>query len=487
MLPVHLLLMKQVAAGTPLHVRLTSAVGSYDSKKGMAVRAILIAPVTAGDDLVIPAGSTLSGTVTKVNRVGYGIMHETAALGLDFDQLTLPDGTPLTVSTRLHQVDNGRERVDGSGNILGTRATSSIAYRASGYIRTALEFEVHARLALWAVKMLVVQVPEPEIFYPAGSELTLALTEPIYADPQPRPIDTTELTWKERGDLEEVIANLPARAFTRNSKQASDMVNMMFVGSREQITAAFTAAGWSEMALPSMRARIRGLRAVAEVRGFVGAPMSPLFVNDVEPDLAWQKGLNDFAKRDHIRLWKQSETWDGQELWVGAATRDVDFAYFRPGHMFTHQIEQNVDIERDKVAHDLQFTDCADAVDYWDRPGFPHVARNATGDTMVSDAQLAVVRLNGCASPRVTEDPAASGLRMHGGKVQRFVRREILATRNDFYRHNMVFRGYEVGRWTVLAIRKHKQGKDWQQGDFDKSDSVASSGFAKVFNSSWLR
>ena len=84
-------------------------------------------------------------------------------------------------------------------------------------------------------------------------------------------------------------------------------------------------------------------------------------------------------------------------------------------------------------------------------------------------------------------DPAASGLRMHGGKVQRFVRREILATRNDFYRHNMVFRGYEVGRWTVLAIRKHKQGKDWQQGDFDKSDSVASSGFAKVFNSSWLR
>src|SRR5271155_5833390 len=105
MLPVHLLLLKQVPAGTPLHVRLTSAVGSYDSKAGMAVRAVLIAPVSSGDDMLIPAGSTLSGTVSKVNRVGYGIVHETASLGLDFDHVTLPDGSTMAVSTRLRQVD----------------------------------------------------------------------------------------------------------------------------------------------------------------------------------------------------------------------------------------------------------------------------------------------------------------------------------------------------------------------------------------------
>jgi hypothetical protein len=45
LLPIHLLLLKQVPAGTPLYVRLTTAVGTYDSKAGMAVRAVLIAPV----------------------------------------------------------------------------------------------------------------------------------------------------------------------------------------------------------------------------------------------------------------------------------------------------------------------------------------------------------------------------------------------------------------------------------------------------------
>src|SRR5579863_3629304 len=134
MLPVHLLLIKQAAAGTPLHVRLTSPVGSYASKAGMNVSAVLIAPVMTGGDTLIPAGSALSGTVTRVKRVGLGIVHETATLALDFNQVTLPDGKMMDVSTRIRQVDNGRERVARDGSILGARTTSSISYRASGYI-----------------------------------------------------------------------------------------------------------------------------------------------------------------------------------------------------------------------------------------------------------------------------------------------------------------------------------------------------------------
>ncbi len=366
------------------------------------------------------------------------------------------------------------------------RTTGSISYRASGYIRTALEWEVHARIALWAVKMLVVQVPEPEIFYPAGSELTLALTEPMLAEPRPEPIDTAEMTWKERDDMEQVIADLPVRAFSRGNKRVADLVNMMFVGSREQLEAAFKAAGWNESKTLSMKSRIRGIRAVAEASGYLGAPMTTLLVNNAQPDLAYEKGLNNFAKRDHIRLWKQSGTWNGEEIWAAAATRDIDYAYFRPGHMFTHQIEQNVDRERDKVAHDLEFTSCTNAVDFWDRPGYPHIANNATGDMMTSDARLAVVRLNQCDAPRSTEEVSASGLRVHGGVMQRFARRQVLSVRNDFYRHNIIWRGYEVGRWTVVAIRKHKQGKDWRT-DFDQTDTVASSGASKVMNSGWLR
>jgi LssY-like putative type I secretion system component LssY len=493
MLPVHLLLLKQVPAGTPLHVRLTTAVGSYESKPGMAVRAVLIAPVVAGDDTLIPAGSTLTGEVTHVNRVGFGIVHETAALALDFSKVTLPDGASMSISTRLRKVDNGREHVARDGNILGVRTTNSISYRATGYIRTLLSWEVHARLASWAIRMLFIQVPEPEIYYPSGSELTLGLTEPMWAGVQPEPIDTAALTWEERGDLAQIIENVPDRTYAPGSKRPADLVNMMFIGSRDQVADAFKAAGWTETSAPSLRTRIKGIRAVAEFNGYVSAPMTTLLVNDAEPDLYWEKGLNDFAKRDHIRMWKQPETWNGQEVWIGAATRDVDYAYMRPGHMFTHQIEQNVDRERDKIAHDLEFTSCTDAVNYWERPGFPRTTHNATGDLMVSDARLAVVRLNGCGSPRPStdpNDPNAPVLRAHGGKWQRFARREVLSVRDDFYRGNIIWRSYEGAKWTVALIRnKRKPPTSEPAADFDQTEAVASSNsaFSRLRNSSWLR
>src|ERR1700722_338731 len=117
LLPLHLLLLKQVPAGTPLHVRLTTAVGSYDGKAGMAVRAVLIAPVTDGEQVLIPAGSTLSGSIQRVNKVGYGIRRETALLALDFDQVALPDGSAIPIGTKVRQVDNGREKVAKDGSI----------------------------------------------------------------------------------------------------------------------------------------------------------------------------------------------------------------------------------------------------------------------------------------------------------------------------------------------------------------------------------
>ncbi len=74
-----LLTIREVPAGTRLEIRLTSTVGSYASKAGSPVSAVLIAPVHVGGELLLPAGSILTGTVKSVRRVGMGIVHETAA------------------------------------------------------------------------------------------------------------------------------------------------------------------------------------------------------------------------------------------------------------------------------------------------------------------------------------------------------------------------------------------------------------------------
>ena len=183
-------------------------------------------------------------------------------------------------------------------------------------------------------------------------------------------------------------------------------MNVLFVGSKEEIDSAFLAAGWTRAKASTFtHSTILGVRAVAEGHNNSSAPMSHMIANDREPDMLWEKGQNDSSKRHHVRIWKQDSTWNGQQLWIGAATRDVDFAFLRRGGgAMTHRIAQDVDQERDKIAHDFEFTACTDVVDWWDRPGAPTAARNGTGDLMETDGRLAVVRLNRCTSPRVVDD-----------------------------------------------------------------------------------
>src|ERR1700685_2424346 len=101
-----LLTIREVPAGTRLEIRLTSTVGSYASKAGSPVSAVLIAPVRVGGELLLPAGSILTGTVKSVRRVGLGVVHETAAMSLDFTEVILPDDETLPLSARVVAVDN---------------------------------------------------------------------------------------------------------------------------------------------------------------------------------------------------------------------------------------------------------------------------------------------------------------------------------------------------------------------------------------------
>src|ERR1017187_7922988 len=198
---------RHVPPGTPLHIRLTTTVGSYTSTAGNRVSAVLIAPVTMDDATVLPAGSVLSGSVKRAARVGLGIRHETAALDLEFNQVALPDGDPLPLGARVAEVDNARERVTRDGRIHGVRATDSGSYRISGYVRNLLfRCDLHAALAVWIVKAAVINLPEAEIYMPAGTELTLALTEPLSLG---FPVETPlgrPLPGDERAELHRVTA-----------------------------------------------------------------------------------------------------------------------------------------------------------------------------------------------------------------------------------------------------------------------------------------
>jgi LssY-like putative type I secretion system component LssY len=476
LLALNLIALRQAPPGAQLHIRLTTPVGSYASRAGDPVTAVLIAPVTFGvtiapsssEQFILPQGSLVSGTVKSVQRVGLGIRHENAAFDLAFTGVTLPNGDRLPIASRVLEVDTGRERVTPGGSIRGARTTSTLSYRTGGYIRTALQWEPHFAVASWAIKTLLLQVPEPELYYPAGVELTLALTQPLFAPLIAAPAAETQIvsgqavSGEERSHLADVAAAMPLRTHTVNlihpaRNRPSDLINLLFIGSREELTTAFESAGWTQPDSPGLRTSIRRIRAVAEGRGDATAPMSLLAVEGSAPDMAWQKGFNDVSKRHHFRIWKQPETWLGREIWIAAATRDIDFAYMRPGRPITHKIGENIDEERDKVVNDLLFTSCAAVLDSYERPDLPTVTRNATGDPMKTDTRLAIVQLNECHPPSYLSHDDGPVLRSHGRGIQRIARREILSLRSDLLRENLYWRIYEGIRWMAAAAHQRRE------------------------------
>jgi hypothetical protein len=443
---------REIPAGTHLEVRLTTPVGTYASKVGAPVSAVLTASVMG-----LPAGSSVTGQVNAVRRVGLGIVHETSAIELVFNRVILPDSAVYPISARVIEVDNARERVGCGGLISGERSTGSLSNRAAGYVRMAVGFNLHAQLGLWAVKTLVVDVPEPEIYYPAGVDLTLALTEPLTVQAREEADDTPRrLTDEELAALDQMVADIPERTANR-AHRASDLINVMFIGSREQLSAAFLAAGWSEAAPATLRSHLRNVRAVMGNAGNRRAPMSALLLDGEAADMMWEKGLNDVGKRHHIRIWKRAETWNAEQIWVGAATHDVDFAFLRPGMPVTHRIAQQIDRERDKVVHDLEFASSVDLADWMERPEVIHELHNATGDRMTTDGRLAVVRVITRPAAQLTVGFPADALPRHGKMMERLARREILSMRNELVRNNSYWRSYEAIRWAVTAARKRKE------------------------------
>jgi hypothetical protein len=109
-------------------------------------------------------------------------------------------------------------------------------------------------------------------------------------------------------------------------------------------------------------------------------------------DLAFQKMLNTFAERHHLRLWRSSlTTSEGREIWLGAATHDVGWD-IRPG-VVSHAIDPEIDDERTKVGADLAVTRQVAALRLVTRPNPLSEGLTATGASWRTDGRLLAIEL----------------------------------------------------------------------------------------------
>ncbi len=450
---------QDVPAGTFLFVRLQHPLFSYSLERGDPLRAVLIAPVTSGGDVLLPAGATLQGRVVHVSSVGLGLRRERARLGIDFDTLILPGGERRPLRSRLHAVDNARETIDTRGRIVGIRATATLGYRVSGWILGATTGDPLLMLFSLGGTAGVIRFAESEIVFPAGTEMRLELAEPLAVGRTfPRTVEAMAQGTDDTATLSAFVAGLPFRTATPGGK-LSDLTNVLLIGDANAIERAFHAAGWATSAELNATTAYRTFRAMAQEQGYDDAPMSLLLLDGRAPAQTWQKALNTFAERHHLRVFASDERWKGLPVWSVSSTQDVGIGFSRKSRTFIHLIDSTIDNERNKVVNDLAFTGCVDAVELVERHGLPAEMRNATNEVLLTDGRIAVVQLNACTDPHPFVGPAPDIIvgRALGNPVQRGFRQFFLSMKHQFWRGNIIYASgaKAVQGFKLLFRRKH--------------------------------
>src|SRR6266699_4785542 len=174
-----------------------------------------------------------------------------------------------------------------------------------------------------------------------------------------------------------------------------DPVNMVFVGSKDQIMHSFQQAGWLLPDPITLQTSEKIAVASLAHRSYPTAPVSNLYVFGRVQDLAFERPTNDVQNRGHIRLWQTGMLLGGQLVWVGQASYDRGIELSGTNHLPTHHIAPTVDLERNTVGTDLEKTGLVK--DEYDVE-FTHPildGRNGGGDYYESDGDVLVISYTG--------------------------------------------------------------------------------------------
>jgi hypothetical protein len=377
-----------VPNGTMIDIRLTSAVTSQKAS-GQSFTAVVTAPVLVDGTPVISPGAKLTGKTANVKSAGKP--DEAASIKLEFSKISQGNGGEENISAQLQSVDNARESVGSDGTITGITASQTWHGRLDqGIDKMATN---HPELAglLGNVRDAVVKQVDPSITYPSGVDMQIKLTKALNYTPSKTPFKIDPI--EPADQLENLVNIQPNRTAALTPPSPSDLVNLMFIGTEQQLTDAFKAAGWSTAAALDSSSRMETARAIIDNQGYKEAPVSVLTLDGRPPDLVFEKQTNTFSMRHHIRIWKRPQTFAGAPIWLGAATHDTGIDFSPESRSFTHKIDSHIDGERAKVTNDLISAHCVKAVALADRKNLPPDPSNATGDKLITDGKIAVLQL----------------------------------------------------------------------------------------------
>ena len=196
------------------------------------------------------------------------------------------------------------------------------------------------------------------------------------------------------GITADLLSMIPRRVSDPSGKPG-DMVNVLIVGTQEQMLQVFTTAGWVQVDKSVGNTALNAVLDSLEKKDYLTMPMSSLFLFDRPQDYGFAHGeaVKVAMSRNHLRVWKSPYEIAGRPLWCVAATHDIGFERDQRNNGVTHKIDPAIDGEREYVNGTLSGTGLVTQRDHVTPADPLTTARTATGGEFHSDGRILVLVL----------------------------------------------------------------------------------------------
>jgi len=184
-----------VPVDTTIPLRLLNTINSRTARPGQAIYCETIFPITVGNRIVIPKGSSVKGSITQVVRPGRG-KKKKGQIGIRFETLILPEGETQSLRATLSgfggtgqesfkpdesKIENASSKGEEAGKVAQTTITGAeigtIAGASSGHIVEGLGIGSLAGAAGGLVWVFASR--GKEIVLPSGTNFELQLSAPL--------------------------------------------------------------------------------------------------------------------------------------------------------------------------------------------------------------------------------------------------------------------------------------------------------------------
>lgn len=191
-----------------------------------------------------------------------------------------------------------------------------------------------------------------------------------------------------------LLSKIPRRV-TDPQGRPGDMVNVLIIGSQDDMVKAFTTAQWVQVDKSVENTAVNALMETFEKKDYLTMPMSILYLFNRPQDygFAHAEPVKVAMSRNHLRVWKSPYEVDGRPLWCIAATHDIGFERDQRNNGITHKIDPAIDGEREYVNGTLSGTGLVVQRDHVTPPDPLTTAKTATGGEFHSDGRIVVLVL----------------------------------------------------------------------------------------------